>query len=509
LLKFVVAATLGIFIYLSRSSNPYLIFLVVAGVAVLDIRNPLSLKNFTVSYLLLVFGVGVGVLHLTGSFVLRDIAAYFSVFLIGYLVSSGRVPVKHSAQSKNSVKRPSRASRKGPLQTASIERALFLIITLNLLFLLTQLATYGVVGYYQGQGLLNQALSFGKASTSSGVQQIVRFGLQDSGIALVILYVKACFDVGKKVKYKYPLLILVALPIFSLSRFDAVVGAVTAIAIFACDVRLRPRQEKSNLSNLRKNLNKLQRDLALKGAGPKRTRGLLVAGGVVLAVTTALFIAGLRSGFTAPGTAQPRHSSTVSLLTSELSTAQAYGDIKANINVLGHPEGKTILLPLVFKVVPRSWYPNKPLNSGAYYMSIVRPAEYAAGYALPPTYFGDALLSFGFGGALALSLLLGALASRIDVAYKRVNRRWIPLFLLIFANYYAVLRDPISESLAGIILMALVWWIGNSIFRAGNVATLPVQAGGTGIGRPISLSAKARSASVDAPRSWSALDSNI
>jgi hypothetical protein len=230
----------------------------------------------------------------------------------------------------------------------------------------------------------------------------------------------------------------------------------------------------------------------------------------VLAVTTALFVAGLRSGFTPLGAAQPQSSSTVSLLTSELSTAQAYGDIKANIGVLGHPEGKTILLPLVFKVVPRSWYPNKPLNSGAYYMSIVRPAEFTAGYALPPTYFGDAYLSFGFGGALALALLLGALASRIDQAYKRVNLRWMPLFLLVFANYYSVLRDPISESLAGIILMAFVWWVGSSIFRAGTGVEPVAQGEETGMSRLISFSARANSApTINAPRGRSLLDSNV
>ena len=70
-------------------------------------------------------------------------------------------------------------------------------------------------------------------------------------------------------------------------------------------------------------------------------------------------------------------------------------------------------LPFLLKVVPRSWYPSKPLNSGAYYMSTVRPAEWAAGYALPPTFFGDAYLSFGTRGAIVACLLLGMLATHL------------------------------------------------------------------------------------------------
>ncbi len=195
---------------------------------------------------------------------------------------------------------------------------------------------------------------------------------------------------------------------------------------------------------------------------------MITAAGMVLAVSSALFIADLRSRFTQTS-AQPSLT-TLASLTSELSPVVAYGDIKANIGVLGHPHGRTILLPAIFKVVPRAWYPGKPQNSGAYYMSIVRPAEFRAGYALPPTYFGDAYLSFGFGGAVVMSMALGAFAAKLDVGYKRSHLRRLPWFLLIFANFYGILRYPISESLAGVLLTVLVWVVADRLLRPGEAA---------------------------------------
>jgi hypothetical protein len=97
-------------------------------------------------------------------------------------------------------------------------------------------------------------------------------------------------------------------------------------------------------------------------------------------------------------------------------------------------------------------------------MSIVRPAEFAAGFALPPTFFGDAYLSFGFGGAIVMVLALGVAAGRLDLGYKWADPNRVSWFLVAFANFYGVLRYPISESLAGILLVLAVWLIADRIF---------------------------------------------
>jgi hypothetical protein len=98
-------------------------------------------------------------------------------------------------------------------------------------------------------------------------------------------------------------------------------------------------------------------------------------------------------------------------------------------------------------------------------MSTLRGPEFDAGYALPPTFFGDAFLSFGFGGALAACFVLGLVAVRLDLAFKNGVLKSVPLFLIAFANFYSLLRDPLSESLAGILLTLLVWFVGGKALR--------------------------------------------
>jgi hypothetical protein len=187
--------------------------------------------------------------------------------------------------------------------------------------------------------------------------------------------------------------------------------------------------------------------------------------GLAVAVATAAFVASIRGGKVNKSGSVGAQTDTVAMFASELTPVQAYGDITSNVEVLGHTDGRTIILPLLLKVVPRAWDPNKPLNSGAYYMSKIRPADWAAGYALPPTFWGDLYLCFGFGGAVIGSMVLGVVAARVDLAYRHTILGGIPWFLLLFANFYALVRDPLSESLSGIILTMFVWAVANRIFR--------------------------------------------
>jgi hypothetical protein len=455
-LRILVAAVFGLVTLLSPSSNLFVVLLAVVGVFSIDARNLLSLKNFAVVYILLVFGVGGSVLHMGRPFIFGDIVAYLIAFLAAYALASLR-STRRGADAEG-LPEDEAVRRQGMLSVKALTKSLLLLIALNLMFLGLQLLKYGVIGYYQGQSLLIQAQTYGTASTVGGAEQILRFGLKYSGIALVILYVRASFELGLKIRYKYPVGILVALPILSLNRFDAVVGALTALAIFACDARTSARRREVA------DPSEQHRSAGAAAGGPTITRGIVIAAALVLAVSTALFIADLRSRF-GQNSAQRPALTTLASLSSELSPVEAYGDIKANIGVLGYQRGRTIVLPAIFKVVPRAWYPDKPPNSGAYYMETLRPAEFRAGFALPPTVFGDAYLSFGFGGAVAMSMALGALAARLDMGYKRANLRRLPWFLLVFANFYGILRYPISESLAGFLLTLLVWLLADRLFR--------------------------------------------
>lgn len=440
------AVLCGTLLYATDVTDLALVLLVVISILAIDLRNVLSFKNFLLLYILVVFGIGGAVLHLTDQPVYSDVVAYTLAFLGGYSLAS--MPTVSRRSTGDQIRRP---RGKGAFDLVVVEHALLGLIGLELLYLAFQFLKYGVVGYYQGAGLLNTALTYGKASATGGALQIVSFGLTYSAVGLVVLYVQACFETATPIRYRYPAALFVVLPILSLSRFNAVIGAFTLLAVHACDRRLTAWRVSQGSIRLI--------------APPKVSRAAIIVLGIILAIAMGAFVASIRGGFANKTGGVSSSPDRVAMFTSELSPVQAYGDIRANTNLLGRTHGRTIILPLLLKVVPRAWYPNKPLNSGSFYMSKVRPAEWAAGYALPPTLWGDLYLSFGFLGAVAGSLLLGVVVARLDIGYRQGVVTKLASFLLVFANFYALMRDPLSESLAGILLTILIWAIANRAFR--------------------------------------------
>ncbi len=147
----------------------------------------------------------------------------------------------------------------------------------------------------------------------------------------------------------------------------------------------------------------------------------------------------------------------VPLLQSEFAPVIAYGEIKDYEAVLGRRYGATIVWPLLFKLVPRGLAPGKPLNSGAYYMSVVRPAEFSAGYGLPPTLFGDMRVNFGPWGPAVACLLVGVVSARLDRAYREPRLTLLPWFIIVAVSFYSLLRSPISETLSSLLLTLAVF----------------------------------------------------
>ncbi len=177
---------------------------------------------------------------------------------------------------------------------------------------------------------------------------------------------------------------------------------------------------------------------------------------LVVALPAALVIGGLRQAQQVKPSTSPLERS-LPFLQSELTPILAYVEIKERQDLLGRTYGRTIVPPMLLKLVPRGLLPTKPINSGAYYMSKVRPAEFVAGYALPPTLFGDAYLNFGLVGPVGACLLLGFVAARLDRAYKYGRLSCVPGFLLASVNVYGLLRNALSESLSAIILIGVAY----------------------------------------------------
>ncbi len=419
---------------LLRPNDVPLVLLAAVIFMSLDLRNFGSLRNFFLAYSFLLFGVGGDLLHFTDVPVLRDALFYTCAFLIGYVLSS--VPQESLAD---------RRSRGGSSYTYSEERILRAMAALAVVsfgLLLYELSRYGVIGYYRGQPLVDQFLAYGKADSAGGAEQILRFGLTYSSVGLVIIYVQACLEEGRTIRYRYPVGLLVVTPILFLHRFEAVVGAATLVGIYCCDRRLsgatmRPSGRRSGPGD----------------QGNRRIRLAAVAAGIGVAFSAALVIGSLRQ---LPG--RSNSVTTKALLTEEFATVQAYTDIKTNRAALGHPDGTTIILPLLLKVVPRGrGIPTSLSIRVPITIPSVHPQSYAAGFQVPSTIFGDALLSFGFVGALVFFLVLGFVNARSDIGYKKARLSRIPVFLIAFANYYPLLYSPLSEGLAGILLALVVW----------------------------------------------------
>lgn len=446
---------LSLVLVLSFGDIPLTILLTIVAMAI-DLRHPMSLKNFFLVYALLLFGVGTAAFHLPIVRVVADAVGFVIAFLAGYWLST--FP---AARIGSSTRRPpvGRSKVRGQLRVAGVQRAMVTLLGLDFMLLLFEFSRFGVIGYYRGEQLVDQFLTYGKANAAGGAEQIIRFGLTYSAIALVVLYSQACLETAQTVRYRYAVGLLVVTPILFLHRFDAVIGAATCVAVYACERR-------ANVLPTTPVRSSVGAPVRVRAGRRGRARRLVVMLSIFGAFGAAVLIGGLRGGALSSATQSAPSISTSGLLTEEFTPVQAYAEIKANHAILKPQLGKTIFLPLLFKVIPRAWFPNKPLNSGAYYMSVVRPAEFKAGFALPPTFFGDAILSFGRWGGMLLCSVLGFITARIDIGYKAVRPSRIPLFLIFFANYYGVMRFPISESLAGILLTLAVWRIANRWYRS-------------------------------------------
>ena len=81
------ALSLGMFLLASHVTLA-LVMLGVIAVLAFDTRNVLILKNFFLTYMLLVFGVGGGVLHLTRQPIYGDMVLYTLAFLAAYALFS-------------------------------------------------------------------------------------------------------------------------------------------------------------------------------------------------------------------------------------------------------------------------------------------------------------------------------------------------------------------------------------------------------------------------------------
>lgn len=424
-------------------------------VLTIETRHPLTLKNFFLAYTVALFSVGASLLGLSTPGLTADMLLFVAAFLAGYALSSVRVRSRAEPAVRDDDAPRFTAT---PERVRSIEDLLLVFAIMYALLLAFRISRYGLAAFYAGQPLVDLHSTYGQASVSGGLEQIVTFFLRYTAVAAIVLYVQTSLQNGIKIRYRYPLLLLVALPVLALARSDAFLGAWVLLAIYSIERRVTARYRQEG------HVADTPVAPPARRSSPRRT--LVIGTAVVVAVVSGLVIGGIRQGRLTPQSGASALERSGPLLKSELTPIQAYAEIKQYDAILGRTHGSTIVWPLLLKLVPRGFFPDKPLNTGAYYMSVVRPNEFAANYALPPTYFGDGYLSFGMGGAVLLTFLLGLAVARLDPAYREARLAKLPLFLIVFATFYAILRDPLSESLSGILIITGMWLLLRAVFTS-------------------------------------------
>ena len=434
----------------------------VGAAVALDLQHPFSLRNFFFAYVLLLFGVG-GQYFAPDDLTLSvDLLLFLAFFAFAYAIARLLLP-RHA----NVIDRTGKS--------VTLPSVLLICVSLGWAALLAaQIGIYGMKGFYAGEGLADRITKYGRPDFLTGLQSIIEQGLSIVTVASVVMYVQSRVNSGKRPNYFLLSLPLVVAPVLLLRRYDFAVGlllilAIQPIAARLCGVRY-----------------------SILASAP------LIAGSLGLAFAVSVMVGSLRESAlasppnavaspTAAPAASPTGSSTEepvahvspdglepssllkdlqTLMTeqrllgpvySEMSPITGYRDIREHPNDFTYKLGTTILPPLVARIVPRSWFPAKPVSSGAYYNETRTPEAFAAGYALPVTVFGDALLNFGYLGALAAAAVLGVIAGRLDRVFDATTSRGLPMFLIVFYGFYSLLRTDLANSVSVIVLTTLTF----------------------------------------------------
>jgi oligosaccharide repeat unit polymerase len=411
------------------------------------------LRNWYIGYVLLVFGVGGYLLWPTPEVLVVDGIIYIAVFLLGYrlqgrwaksgsrleLLTQFAVLRRMPLMLGRCLRRSGATSvgRPGARVSLTVLRRLLLLLLLARLGVIAYeiLFVYGFRRYFSGAALVFQIQDYGRFDIGGGWFVVLTNALSFSTIAASAYYLKECLVQKSVPRFGLVVALLVGLPILALQRSSVLFGVAFVGVAYLFSARMRGQ-------------NVVGKVVAVAIAG-------------ALALGVGVYVGLLRENALSQGpvSGQLEHR-VLNLAEGEMSPIVVYATFKADVgNVIDYQYGRPILGPLVFKVVPRNWYPDKPTNSGAFYASHYQPAAFAAGFAIAPTLWGALYLNFGYVGTVLGSFLLGVLTARLDRIYTEGRVEELGWFLIIYYNYYSLLRDDISNVLGVLLITGTVFLI--------------------------------------------------
>lgn len=418
----------------------------------LDFSHPFTLHNIVLIYITALFEFGSGFFtsdpHQT-KLIFFPILAFY---LLGYWLTSWiRPPGKAPSI-------PRARIYQGVIKARDAKPLVKVLTLITILITAIYIFLSGIHQYYSGQTLALSVKAYATSGGALGIFPGMETILTQLLTSAVAFYAAQCFVNARPVAYRWVVGPLIVLPVVTLQRAQGFVGAIVLMGIYAMDRRTRIRRQSGRRRQL-------------------YTRLTLVA---LFVVVAGISIGRIRQQAIANGSSAPAASGgTSAYLKEELTPIQAFSEIRSSLQQLKEQHGRTIVVPLLLRYVPRSLYPAKALNSDSYYMESLHSGAYSAGFSMPVTIFGDGYLSFGLVGLLAASLLLGVATRAGDRAMIRSDRFRAVSYLLGAANIYNVLRDCLANSGAQIVLMTTtVFVIGLFLRPRSGVHVFRDQGGG-------------------------------
>ncbi len=409
----------------------------------INVRMPFLLRNMFIAYTFAIYNLAPLVFFADQNEIYQWSLEFILVLLLfmgGY--SIGMRWARRSIQSL-AISRPEAAGRDGIWQPV-----LLTLFCATGVLIIRDIVSYGMVEYYSGLKLVATIQDYGKLNARGALDQILNFVVSTITIVCLATFVERVnaqrgvsvdpvrHNLKKRTVLRLCAIWLIVFPILQFSRAGLFYGSITYLAI---------------RTQLIKNVFTLK-FIALMG----------------LALLFFVYV-GLVRDQRLGGTARVN-----SLFTSELAPWTAYRDIKENMDKLGYQHGNTLFLPFVLKVIPRGLYPDKVQNSAGYYMSVLYPDQFNAGFVVAPTYMGDLYLNFGICGVCVCTIIFGVLSGRVDGILIYQHLQWFGIFIIVFACYISLLRDSLSNAMFNL-MVAIVLYLFVSKWPSPRSSNTPMR----------------------------------